>query len=208
MAKTISGSFIPGSEKPTTLSVGLYFGSFNPIHMGHLIIAQHALDQAKFDYVWFIISPQNPFKQKKNLLPEYERLKMVELAIEGNNKMMASNVEFRLPKPSYTIDTLTHLADTYKTYSFSLIMGQDNLTHFHKWKNHESILKHYSIWVYPRPGYVAGEIDAHKNIHIFKAPLLDISATYIRQRLKENTSVRYLVPDAVHNYLEAENLYS
>ncbi|MEM7512018.1 MAG: nicotinate (nicotinamide) nucleotide adenylyltransferase [Bacteroidota bacterium] len=208
MAKTISGSFIPGSEKPTTLSVGLYFGSFNPIHTGHLIIAQHALDQAEFDYVWFVISPQNPFKQKKNLLPEYERLKMVELAIEGNNKMMASNVEFRLPKPSYTIDTLTHLADTYKTYSFSLIMGQDNLTHFHKWKNYESILKHYSIWVYPRPGYVAGEIDAHENIHIFEAPLLDISATYIRQRLKENKSVRYLVPDAVHEYLEVENLYS
>ena len=208
MAKTISGSFIPGSEKPTTLSVGLYFGSFNPIHAGHLIIAQHALDQAEFDYVWFVISPQNPFKQKKNLLPEYERLKMVELAIEGNNKMMASNVEFRLPKPSYTIDTLAHLADTYKTYSFSLIMGQDNLTHFHKWKNYESILKHYSIWVYPRPGYVAGEIDTHENIHIFEAPLLDISATYIRQRLKENKSVRYLVPDAVHEYMEVENLYS
>ncbi|MEM6763469.1 MAG: nicotinate (nicotinamide) nucleotide adenylyltransferase [Bacteroidota bacterium] len=208
MAKTISGSFIPRAEKSPSLSIGLYFGSFNPVHTGHLIIAQHALEQAKFDYVWFVISPQNPFKQKKNLLPAYERLKMVELALEGNERMMASNVEFRLPNPSYTIDTLTHLADTYKSYAFSLIMGQDNLTHFHKWKNYESILKYYSVWVYPRPGYVPGEIDSHEHIHIFEAPLLDISATYIRQKLKNGQSVRYLVPDTVFQYMTSEALYS
>ena len=209
MAKTISGSFIPGSEKPTTLSVGLYFGSFNPIHSGHLIIAQHALDQAEFDYVWFVISPQNPFKQKKNLLPEYERLKMVELAIEGNNNMMASNVEFRLPKPSYTIDTLAHLADTYKTYSFSLIMGQDNLTHFHKWKNYEAILSHYNLFVYPRisEGTVEHQFKTHPKIVRVDAPIMEISSTFIRKQHAKGKNIRPLLPEAVWKYMDEMNFY-
>ena len=154
-----------------------------------------------------VVSPQNPFKVKKNLLPEYERLRMVELATEGNDQLMASNVEFSLPQPSYTIDTLTHLRDRYRSYEFSIIMGQDNLQYLHKWKNHEALLKHYPLLVYPRPGTPPSPFDEHPQVHSFEAPLLDISASYIREQLRSNQSIRYMVPGPVYTYIEEEGLF-
>lgn len=160
------------------------------------------------DKVWFVVSPQNPFKEKKNLLGEFDRFRMVELALEGNPRMLASNVEFQLPKPSYTIDTLTHLFDTYRSYEFSLIMGEDNLLHLAKWKNHEAILRNYQLYVYPRKGEtVNSELSTHPHVHSFEAPLLDISATYIRERIQQKRSIRYLLPEAVREYLERGRLY-
>ncbi|MEM6802990.1 MAG: nicotinate (nicotinamide) nucleotide adenylyltransferase [Bacteroidota bacterium] len=190
------------------MKVGLFFGSFNPIHQGHLILAETALSKTDIQELWFVISPQNPFKKKKNLLSEYDRLKMVELAVEDHDQLRASNIEFFLPKPSYTIDTLTHLADKYRKHEFSLIMGQDNLQYLHKWKNYEAILKYYRIYVYPRIEAEPGPLDNHEHVQLFEAPLLNISATYIRQQLQTGGSIRYLVPDAVSEYIERGNLYA
>ncbi|MEL6699646.1 MAG: nicotinate (nicotinamide) nucleotide adenylyltransferase [Bacteroidota bacterium] len=189
------------------MKIGLFFGSFNPVHIGHCILAQTALNETPLDRVWMVITPQNPFKQKKNLLPEYERLRLAEIALEGQDRIMASNVEFSLPKPSYTIDTLTHLADQYRSYEFSLIMGQDNLQHLHKWKNHEAIIKYYPIYVYPRVGSEPSPYDHHDQVHFFEAPLLNISATYIRSLLKEDKSIKYLVPTGVEEALLQAGLY-
>ncbi|MEL6671573.1 MAG: nicotinate (nicotinamide) nucleotide adenylyltransferase [Bacteroidota bacterium] len=189
------------------MHIGLFFGSFNPIHIGHLILAQTALNETGVDKVWFVVSPQNPFKKKKNLLSEYDRLKMVEAAIGDRLDLRASNVEFFLPKPSYTIDTLTHLADKYRKDRFSLIMGQDNLQHLHKWKNVEALVKYYPIYVYPRGTGGPSQYDEHPNVHFFEAPLLNISATYIRESLKTDKSIRYLVPDAVYEYIERTGVY-
>jgi nicotinate-nucleotide adenylyltransferase len=190
------------------MKVGLFFGSFNPIHYGHLIIAETALDEAKLDRVWMIVSPQNPFKEKKNLLSEFDRLRMVELGIGDNYRIMASNVEFGLPQPSFTVDTLAHLFDKYKNYSFSIIMGEDNLLHLPKWKNASAILNNYPIYIFPRKTEtIDSELKNHPNVHYFEAPLLDISATYIRNRLKSNKSIQYLMPDACIQYIEKNRLY-
>ena len=189
------------------MNVGLFFGSFNPIHNGHLILAQSALNMTDLDRVWFVVSPQNPFKKKKNLLSEYDRYTMVEMAVRNNDNFRASNIEFSLPKPSFTIDTLTHLADRYRSYKFALIMGQDNLTHFHKWKNYEAILNYYRIFVYPRGNEEPNELVEHPNVELFEAPLLDISATFIRKTIQAGRSVRYLVPDAVYEYLGESGVY-
>lgn len=190
------------------MKIGLFFGSFNPIHQGHLILAEAALTKTDIQELWFVISPQNPFKKKKNLLSEYERLKLVELAVEGHSRIRASNIEFFLPKPSYTIDTLTHLADKYRNHEFSLVMGQDNLQHLHKWKNYEAILKYYPIYVYPRGTAKEGPLDTHEGITLFEAPLLNISATYIRQEIRAGNSIRYLVPNDVQEYIQNHNLYA
>ncbi|WNJ16207.1 nicotinate (nicotinamide) nucleotide adenylyltransferase [Pontibacter sp. G13] len=189
------------------MNVGLYFGSFNPIHTGHLILAQSAINSTELDQVWFVVSPQNPLKQKKNLIPEYDRLRMVEMAIEGNDRLLASNVEFSLPKPSYTIDTLTHLRDKYRSYQFSIIMGQDNLQYLHKWKNYEALLKHYLLFVYPRVECPPTEFDDHPHVKMFEAPLLNISATYIREQVKSGKSIRYMVPQDVEDYIFKEHLF-
>jgi len=189
------------------MKVGLFFGSFNPIHQGHLILAEAVLNKTDIQELWFIISPQNPFKQKKNLLSEYDRLKLVELAVEDHDKVRASNIEFFLPKPSYTIDTLTHLADKYRKHEFALVMGQDNLQHLHKWKNYEAILKYYPIYVYPRITAEPGPLDEHPAVTLFEAPLLNISATYIRTEIKAGNSIRYLVPEEVRAYIEKKGLY-
>lgn len=190
------------------MKVGLFFGSFNPIHQGHLIIAESALDAAKLDRVWFVVSPQNPFKEKKNLLSEYDRLRLVEMAIEGNHRLFASNVEFKLPQPSFTIDTLTYLFDNYRSYQFSLIMGEDNLLQIKKWKNAEAILNNYKIYVYPRTGSeVDSALKTHANVHYFEAPLLDISATLIRKRLKDKQSIKYLMPENVEEFILKKGLY-
>ena len=187
------------------MKIGLYFGSFNPIHVGHLIIAQTLFQRGGLDQVWFVVSPQNPFKKQESLAHEHDRLRMVELAIHYNFQFRASDVEFRMPRPSYTIDTLTYLSDKYPQHQFSLFLGSDNLSHFHKWKNHQAILDNYPILVYPRPGEVK-TLD-HPGVSYLDAPLLDISATFIRQSIQEGLSVRYLLPERVEQYITDKKLY-
>ncbi|MEO0898055.1 MAG: nicotinate (nicotinamide) nucleotide adenylyltransferase [Bacteroidota bacterium] len=190
------------------MKVGLFFGSFNPIHMGHLILAQTALNETSLNKVWFVISPQNPFKEKKNLVSEYDRLRMVELAIGDHIDLQASNVEFSLPQPSYTIDTLTHLRDTYKSYEFALIMGQDNLQYLDRWKNYEAILNHYHIYVYPRTGAKESAFDQHERVTFFEAPMLDISASYLRGIIKDGKSISFMVKPEVESYIDKAGLFS
>ncbi|MEY3350187.1 MAG: hypothetical protein RIQ50_298 [Bacteroidota bacterium] len=188
------------------MKVGLYFGSFNPIHNGHLIIANHVLQNTGMDAVWFIVSPQNPFKQNHTLLNEYHRLHLVQTAIEGETRMRAVDIEFKLPRPSYTIDTLTYLEEKYPEYEFSIIMGSDSLENIEKWKSGEVILKRYTICVYERLNYPTRHIEGAKIISI-KAPLIEISASLIRSNIKSGKSIRYLVPDSVMNEIERSGYY-
>lgn len=188
------------------MKIGLYFGSFNPIHIGHLIIASHLLNETHLDKIWFVVSPQNPFKKEESLLDEYHRLQLVRLAIEDDKRMKASDIEFRLPKPSYTINTLTYLDEKYPTYEFAIIMGSDSLQNIHKWKNYQAIIKNYPIHVYKRPGFeIENKVKA--KLHVIEAPLLQISASQIRQLIKNKKSVRYLVPDKVLEEIERGNYY-
>lgn len=188
--------------------IGLYFGSFNPIHTGHLIIADFMLDAAGLDEVWFVVSPQNPHKKSSTLLNEYDRLKLVEIAIEGNEKFQTSNVEFMLPKPSYTIDTLTYLNESFKQKEFYVIIGSDSYQNIKSWKNSEVLLRDYPILVYQRPGFEVDKIEkVEGNFQFFEAPYIHISATYIRNQLKENKSIKYLVPEIVEKHLIQENYY-
>lgn len=187
--------------------VGLFFGSFNPVHIGHCIIANYMASQTDLDQVWFVVSPHNPFKQRKTLAKDYDRLHLVNLAIEYNQLLKASNVEFNLPKPSYTVDTLTYLKEQYPNHDFVMIMGGDNLASLPKWKNYEQILNHHQVYIYKRPQYELGDLAEHPKVKHFDAPLLDISATYIRQCIKKNLSIRYLVPEPVFEYLSSSNMY-
>lgn len=190
------------------MNVGLFFGSFNPIHQGHMIIASQLVEHTDLDEVWFVVSPQNPLKTKSSLLNEYDRLHLVELAIDGDRRFRASNVEFSLPKPSYSVDTLAYLTDKHPAHKFSLIMGGDNLATLTKWKNYEAILKHYKVFVYSRPGYdPVSELKDHPTVNIIPFPQLDISASYIRQCVKDGISIKYLVPENVRKYIEEMNLY-
>jgi nicotinate-nucleotide adenylyltransferase len=188
------------------MHIGLYFGSFNPIHIGHLIIANHIVSHTDVDKLWFVLSPHNPLKESHSLLNEYDRLHLVELAIEGNPKFRASNVEFHLPKPSYTIDTLTYLTEKFPLERFSVIMGSDSLQNIHRWKNYEYLLQQYRLIVYRRPGF---PVEQKEGMHltVADAPVLDISATYIRNEIKAGRSVRYLIPDRVVDCIEANRYY-
>lgn len=187
------------------MHIGLYFGSFNPIHTGHLIIANHIVEHTNIDKVWFVVSPHNPLKEAHSLLNEYHRLNLVELAIEDNPKFRASNVEFRLPKPSFTIDTLTYLTEKFPLEQFSIIVGSDSWQNIHRWKNYEQLIKNYEFIVYNRPGYEVKENHQAK-ITLLDAPILEISATFIRKEIKNKKSVRYLLPEAVYQNI-MENRY-
>jgi nicotinate-nucleotide adenylyltransferase len=189
------------------MKTGLFFGSFNPIHIGHLIIANFMATQTDLKKVCFVVSPQNPLKEKNTLARDYDRLHLVKLAIQDNTKLEASDIEFNLPKPSYTIDTLTYLREKHPKKEYVLIMGGDNLATLHKWKNYEQILANYDVYVYKRPNFDLGELAAHPRIHFFDAPMMDISATYIRNCIKNNHSVQYLLPNVVFDYIEGSNLY-
>lgn len=190
------------------MKVGLFFGSFNPIHIGHLIIANYIIEYSDLTNIWFIVTPQNPFKQKSTLLKDHHRLEMVNLAIEKYPDFRSSNIEFSLPKPSYTIDTLVVLKEKYPSYDFVLLMGEDNLTTFHKWKNYDQILKYHSILVYPRMDSIQKEIAiSHPNIHKISAPIIEISSTLIRSMIKENKNVRPMLPPEVFHYIDGSNLY-
>ena len=188
------------------MHIGLYFGSFNPIHTGHLIVASHIVENSEIDKVWFVVSPHNPLKEAHSLLNEYDRLHLVELAIKDNPKFRASNVEFHLPKPSYTIDTLTYLKERFPLETFSVIIGSDSFQNIHRWKNFEQLVAHYSFIVYNRPGFPVTETHGAR-LDIMDAPLLEISSTYIRRQIKELKSIRYLTPDSVYNYITETGYY-
>jgi nicotinate-nucleotide adenylyltransferase len=187
--------------------IGLFFGSFNPIHTGHLIIANVMAETTDLKKVWFVVSPQNPFKASKGLLHEFDRYDMVRAAIYDNNKLEVSDVEFHLPKPSYTIHTLVHLHEKHPEKEFSVIIGEDNLVNFTKWKNYREILNQYGLYVYPRPDAQPSELKTHPNVTMVEAPMLDISATFIRSCIRKKQSVRYLVPDAVEAIIRAKGFY-
>ncbi|MCK5370861.1 MAG: nicotinate-nucleotide adenylyltransferase [Cyclobacteriaceae bacterium] len=189
------------------MKAGLYFGSFNPIHNGHLIIAQAVQELAKLDKVWFIVSPQNPLKRNKSLLHEFDRYDMVKLAIEDNDRFKVSDIEFNMPRPSFTIDTLAYLKERHPGIQFKLIIGGDNLSIFPKWKNSQKIIKDFGLIVYPRPGSKQNDLINHPNVVFIEAPLLDISATFIRKCIKENRSIRYLVPEKAADFICDRKLY-
>ena len=189
------------------MKIGLFFGSFNPIHIGHLIIANYMATQTDLEQVWFVVSPQNPLKNKASLARDHDRLYLVRIAIEDNPLLKASDIEFGLPKPSYTIDTLTYLWEKYPQHEFTLIMGGDNLGTLHKWKNHHLILERNQIYVYRRPGYDLGELAEHPHVRLFDAPLMQISASYIRKCVRNGQSIQYLVPETVYEYISSSSLY-
>ena len=188
------------------MKVGLYFGSFNPIHTGHLIIASHVANYTDMDQVWFVVSPQNPLKPSSVLLNEYHRLFLVQLAVEEDPRLRATDVEFKLPRPSYTIDTLTYLQEKYPRHEFSLIMGSDSFQNLKRWKNYEMLVKNYPFIIYRRPQFpVQDSLGA--SITILVAPMLEISATQIRDNIKEGRTIRYLVPDKVREEIEQNRYY-
>ncbi len=187
------------------MNIGLYFGSFNPVHIGHLIIAKYMVQHTNLDQVWFIVSPQNPFKESAGLLNEYQRLHLVKLAIEGEDDLKASDIEFHLPRPSYTVDTLAYLGERYPQHLFSVIMGGDSYQNLHRWKNAPVIMKNYPLYVYKRPGFAVENTET--SVIVVDAPLLQISATAIRRMIKEGKSIRYLVPDIVQQEIEKTGYY-
>lgn len=189
------------------MKTGLFFGSFNPVHIGHLIIANFMATHTDLKEVWLVVSPQNPLKQKDSLAPERERLHMLRLSIDDNTKLRASDIEFNLPKPSFTVDTLTYLKEKYPKKEFALIMGSDNLDTLHKWKNFEVLLKNYPIYIYSRPGYAENPFPDNPNLFFFDAPQMLISASMIRNYISQKKSVRYMVPEEVYEYLKGSNLY-
>jgi nicotinate-nucleotide adenylyltransferase len=190
------------------MKIGLFFGSFNPIHTGHLIIANYMATYTKLDQVWLVVSPQNPLKEKDSLVHTYDRLEMVRLAINDTENLRVSDVEFDLPQPSYTIDTLTHLKANYPEHDFSLIMGSDNLASLQKWKNYELLLRDYRFLVYPRRGTELPDLASHPSVSITETPIMELSATFIRQAIKDKKSIRFFVPDSVIAFIESKNLYS
>lgn len=188
------------------MNIGLYFGSFNPVHSGHLIIASHIISNSNLDELWFVVSPQNPFKSQATLLNENHRLHLLKTAVEGEQKLKVSNVEFRLPKPSYTINTLTYLTEKYPNHTFSIIMGSDSFLNLENWKNFQTLINNHLVYVYKRPGFeVLNKFNA--NIIILKAPLLEISSTHIRELIRNGKSIRYLVPDSVKEEIDKNNYY-
>ncbi|HXB12735.1 MAG TPA: nicotinate (nicotinamide) nucleotide adenylyltransferase [Bacteroidia bacterium] len=188
---------------------GLFFGSFNPIHIGHLVIAEYMVEYTDMQQVWFVVSPQNPLKPAKGLLSENHRIRMVRLAIEYDNRFKANSIEFEMPRPSYTITTLTYLTEKYPQNKFCLIMGADNLATLHKWKNYEQILKGYEIYVYPRKetSVIPKELQNHSSVNITEAPVMELSSTFIRNAIKEKKNIRHMLPHQVADYVKEMHFY-
>lgn len=189
------------------MKIGLFFGSFNPIHVGHLIIANTMATTTDLEQVWFVVSPQNPFKKSQSLLHEFDRYDMVQRAIADNSLLKATDVEFHMPKPSFTIDTLIRIQEKFPQHAFRLIMGEDNLAQFPNWKNHEKILEYTGLYVYPRPNSPNHHFAGHPSVQFVKAPLLDISATFLRDCIKKGNSIRYMVPEAVEQMIRVKGFY-
>ena len=188
------------------MKIGLFFGSFNPMHVGHKIIASYMAEFSDLERVLFVVSPQNPLKQKISLLDQYHRLQIIRAEIEDNPKLAVSDVEFSMPQPSYTIDTLVRLKEEHPENEYAIIMGADNLQNFHKWKNYEQILDDYSVYVYPRSGFeIRG---TYKNIHVIEGvPQMEISASFIRNSIKEGKDISYLMPEKAWKYTDEMNFY-
>jgi nicotinate-nucleotide adenylyltransferase len=194
------------------MKIGLYFGTFNPIHVGHLIIANHLAEHTDLDQIWMVVTPHNPTKNKTSLLNDYQRLELVFLATEDYPKIKPSDIEFKLSQPNYTVNTLAHLQDNFPNYTFSLIMGEDNLKSLHKWKNYEVILKNYPIYVYPRVHTITTSkeniaINNNANIHYIDAPIVEISSTFIRENIQKKKNVKPLLPTKVWEYIVHNNLF-
>lgn len=189
------------------MKIGLYFGTFNPIHIGHLIIANYMVEFSDLEEVWLVVTPHNPFKDKKTLLNNHLRLEMVHLATKNYPKLKPSNIEFNLPQPNYTINTLVHLTEKHPNHQFSIIMGEDNLNSFHKWKNYEAILNNYSIYVYPRISENEKSNLLHSNIHYSNAPIVELSSTFIRESIKKNKNIATMLPEEVWKYIDHNLLY-
>ena len=189
------------------MTIGLFFGSFNPIHIGHLAIANYMVEFGDLDEIWLIVSPHNPLKKEETLLDETQRLKMVQLALSDNSKIKPSTVEFNLPKPSYTIDTLNYLSDKYPDKQFKIILGTDNFKSFHQWRNYKKILGNYDILVYPRAGYDIGEYKNYPNISLINAPLMEISSSFIRKSLQNGKNIQYFLPCGISDYIKTNHLY-
>jgi nicotinate-nucleotide adenylyltransferase len=194
------------------MKIGLYFGSFNPIHIGHLIISNHVVEHTALDEVWMVVTPHNPLKNKNTLLDDYKRLDLVFLATEHYPKIKPSDIEFKLPQPNYTVNTLVHLQEKYPKHTFSLIMGEDNLKSLHKWKNYEVILQNHEIYVYPRVNSIAISeenivLKNNSKIHFIDAPIVEISSTFIRENIKKKKNVQPLLPAKVWEYIDHDNLY-
>ena len=191
-------------------NVGLYFGTFNPIHMGHMVLANHMVEFSDLDEVWFVVTPQSPFKTKKKLLDDHHRYQMVYEATQDFPKLKPSKIEFDLPQPNYTINTLAHLQESYnESYVFSLIMGEDNLKSFHKWKNFEAILENHHIYVYPRisDGEITHQFVGHRKIHMVDAPIMEISSTFIRKQHHLGKNIKPMLPEKVWKYMDEMNFY-
>jgi nicotinate-nucleotide adenylyltransferase len=188
------------------MKIGLYFGSFNPIHTGHLIIASHIVNESDIEKVWFVVSPHNPFKDSDSLLNEYERFHLVQKAIEFDPRFKATDIEFSLPRPSYTVHTLTYLQEKYAGNQFVIIMGSDSFQNISKWKNAEFIISNYEIYVYNRPGFEVVN-NGNAKLHVMKAPLLEISATHIRKMVHEGKSIKYLVTPPVEEEITRSGMY-
>ena len=188
------------------MKIGLFFGSFNPIHIGHKVIASYLIDFTDLDKVKFVVSPQNPLKQKISLLDQYHRLQIIRSEVEDNPKLEVSDIEFSMPQPSYTIDTLVRLKEERPENEYAIIMGADNLQNFHKWKNYEQILEDYSVYIYPRPGHeIKG---SHANTHIIEGvPQMEISSSFIRKSIKEGKDISYLMPEKAWVYIDKMNFY-
>ena len=191
------------------MKIGLFFGTFNPIHIGHLILANYMAEFSDLDEVWFVITPMSPFKQKSSLLDNIHRLAIANVAVEAYPKLKTSDIEFKLPQPNYTVNTLIHIEEKYPEHQFCLIMGEDNLKGFHKWKNYETILKNYNVYVYPRisDGTVESEFLKHSNVHRVQAPIVQISSTFIRKSIKTKKDIRAMLPANVWNYIDEMNFY-
>ncbi len=189
--------------------IGLYFGTFNPIHIGHLTIANHLAENSDLDEIWMVVTPHNPFKKKSSLLDNHHRFEMVYQATESYDKIKPSDIEFKLPQPNYTVHTLVHLQEKYPDYHFNLIMGEDNLKGFHKWKNYDVILENHDIYVYPRisEGVIEHQFLDHPKIHRIDAPIMEISSTMIRKAIAAQKNIRPLLPDTVWNYIDEMNFY-
>ena len=220
MSNTIVNDMIDSfdsHQKAGSKKIGLFFGSFNPIHIGHLLIANHMVESTDLEEIWFVVSPHNPHKKKASLLDDYHRLAIVKEAIDDNPKFKASDIEFALPQPSYTVETLAHLKEKYPSYQFSILMGEDNLRSFHKWKNYEVILENNPIFIYPRVLTIQelesgkpmdkNKLVNHPNITLTDAPVMKISSSFIRNSIKEGKSIKYLMTETARKYVEEMNFY-
>ena len=193
--------------KQYSKKTGLFFGSFNPIHIGHLVVGEYMVENTDLDEFWFIISPHNPLKEKKTLLADHHRLAMVNMAIEDDARFQSSNIEFKMPRPSYTIDTLTYLQEKHPKNQFVLISGTDIFPSFHKWKNYQELLSQHQLYIYMRPAYEPGKYADHDNIQFFNAPLMEISASFIRQSIRDGKDVKYMLPEKVYAYIKEMHFY-